>query len=502
MKPITVGNNVVAEFDIAGGDTLGDEFYISEGVQVLLAVTSGSASVALEVSVDRAVWVPGGLTMTAAGIYNSLVRGVWGRFRATGAAFVASVTVRSLATREAETQATSTAATRAHNDDAAAHGKSDLLGVLGDSMVAYAETNPGGVSTTIRWGINHWPHQAAMWAGNGLLVDRPSGIGGNTTQMVLDRLDAFLETKYGYVCVLVGTNDITSGIQLATITANLASIYQRINATGARVIACHVLPRLSTDTAAKRELVCAVNDWISAYCSARDSGMILCDWYPAMADTAGNLRDAYHAAGDVHPNGTGFWAMGKFLGAVMAKHIPGKDRLARGWLSQQYNTNPLSTGNASGFPTGWTASGGATATKVARTDGIPGEWVELTCSATVSGGAIISTPAVLPAVGDTIYGIAEIEVISGTLLRNVNFEVRCEYSGVNLLNSDAWFRSGSDLDWPEVPAGIMTLVSPPIVVPATTNRFRIAINVNLQTGGAAIVRVGRVFVVRAKGLVY
>lgn len=121
MKPITVGNNVVAEFDIAGGDTLGDEFYISEGVQVLLAVTSGSASVALEVSVDRAVWVPGGLTMTAAGIYNSLVRGVWGRFRATGAAFVASVTVRSLATREAETQATSTAATRAHNSDPAAH---------------------------------------------------------------------------------------------------------------------------------------------------------------------------------------------------------------------------------------------------------------------------------------------------------------------------------------------------------------------------------------------
>ena len=121
MKPISAGNTMVAEFDIAGGDTLGDEFYIAEGVQVLLAVTSGSASVALEVSVDRAVWVPGELTMTAAGIYNSLVRGVWGRFRATGTAFVGSVTVRSLATREAETQAAATAAVLAHDRNPAAH---------------------------------------------------------------------------------------------------------------------------------------------------------------------------------------------------------------------------------------------------------------------------------------------------------------------------------------------------------------------------------------------
>jgi len=166
MKPFPVGNQTVANFNLAASAAgTGDVFFIPQGCQIVLIVTSGTATVVLEVSADGNVWVPGDLTMTTAGTYFSNVRGLYGRFKATagGAGFVASAVVR-------RHEAAASAAVLAHATDEGAHG----FGVYTVAQIeAFTAANrptvpvncsdclsfaPGGAG-----GLVHWSPTLSSW---------------------------------------------------------------------------------------------------------------------------------------------------------------------------------------------------------------------------------------------------------------------------------------------------------------------------------------------------
>jgi lysophospholipase L1-like esterase len=72
------------------------------------------------------------------------------------------------------------------------------------------------------------------------LVNR--GIGGDTTQRVLDRLDEVAKLKPRAVFLMIGVNDITRGVAPAITLHNLRAILDRLEAWKIRTFAGYVLP--------------------------------------------------------------------------------------------------------------------------------------------------------------------------------------------------------------------------------------------------------------------
>ena len=76
------------------------------------------------------------------------------------------------------------------------------------------------------------------------LVNR--GIGGDTTQRVLDRLDEVAKLKPRAVFLMIGVNDITRGVPPAATLGNLRAILDRLEAWKIRTFLAYVLPVTAT----------------------------------------------------------------------------------------------------------------------------------------------------------------------------------------------------------------------------------------------------------------
>ena len=83
--------------------------------------------------------------------------------------------------------------------------------------------------------------------------------------------------------VMLGTNDCNTAVAFATITANLATIYQQFLSAGIYVVACSILPN-GAGSQTISALIQAVNTWITNYWVDRSGGESL-DTYTPVADT-------------------------------------------------------------------------------------------------------------------------------------------------------------------------------------------------------------------------
>src|SRR5574343_1860853 len=132
-----------------------------------------------------------------------------------------------------------------------------------------------------------WALHALRW----LSVDvRPVGVGGSVTGDVIEQLP-YLQTVAGgpgVDIILVGTNDITAGIPVATVTANLQAIYDARRALGRRLVLVNEPARWDTAvgvpmTAQEQSDHIPINQFIAQY--AATYGCIHVDAYAATYDT-------------------------------------------------------------------------------------------------------------------------------------------------------------------------------------------------------------------------
>jgi lysophospholipase L1-like esterase len=165
-------------------------------------------------------------------------------------------------------------------------------------------------------------------------VDR--GIGGQTTpQMLLRFRQDVIDLKPKVVVILAGTNDIsgnTGPMTLEQTGDNIASMAQLATANGIKVVLSSVLPVSDTVKKDNGEFylqsrsrppakIVAMNKWLRSY--AQQNGHIYLDYYAAMVDANGFIRDGLTFDG-LHPNAKGYAIMSPLAEQAIARALSGK----------------------------------------------------------------------------------------------------------------------------------------------------------------------------------
>ena len=136
------------------------------------------------------------------------------------------------------------------------------------------------------------------------------GIRGQTSLQMIARFRqdvAALNPKA--VVILAGTNDIAIGISAEQIEQNLATLADLAKAHGIKAVLASILPA-GDDAIRPPATIQAIDKWLEGYC--RMQGLAYVDYYAAMADTSGRMKEDLSDDG-LHPNSKGYRVMAPLM---------------------------------------------------------------------------------------------------------------------------------------------------------------------------------------------
>lgn len=222
-----------------------------------------------------------------------------------------------------------------------------------------------------------WFSKLAELSGQRIQRVRNAGVAGNSTTAMLTRLNADVLTQRGDIVVVeaITPNDDPATVTLAQQQRNVRSIIEQCLYRNKRVIVCGGPPNNNPTIAARmREMTV----WVRSL--ATQMGLDFIDLFtPVGVDATGAWAAGFSTDG-VHPNAAGQDA----IAAYNAARVPDDLRPAP-VLANLGDTTNLLTGNglfevdtnADGYADGWTNSGLAAGSLIARADGV-GNWQSVT----------------------------------------------------------------------------------------------------------------------------
>jgi lysophospholipase L1-like esterase len=153
------------------------------------------------------------------------------------------------------------------------------------------------------------------------------GIGGQiTSQMLVRTFPDVIDLHPAALIVLAGTNDIgqNNGPEtMQMVEENIQAISELAQKHGIKVILCSVLP--VSDYAPEPRTpkrppaqIAALNKWLEQY--AAGSGAIYCDYFTALVDEKGFLKQGLSGDG-LHPNADGYRVMAPLAEAAIDKAV-------------------------------------------------------------------------------------------------------------------------------------------------------------------------------------
>lgn len=385
---------------------------------------------------------------------------------------------------------------------------------LGDTVSA---TGSGGATAWVQKSYQNPAQGIVSWV-NVLTRQRlkyygPKGVFGSTSDTFVNRFDTNIKPLNPGWIILTSpaSNDVASSATAATIQTRLGQYMDKAAAISARLIICTIPPRNALTTA-QRNVMSTVNRWIREQGQIR-RGVYVVDAWQLLVDPAnGGLRTGISSDG-IHMNGTGAQRVAAAIANIINAHAPVVDYL--GWGEdpdlQAVMTNPNLTGTTGtlnntitgSVATGWKvgsitgAAVTATASKVARTDFLPGEWQQL--SITAGEGAQLQQDLIFSNLTPgTSYLDAMCEFQTDTDWANIT---QFYMSIAFLDNAFSGVGSSTDLQWvagdpydtinTRPTSGVFRI--PRVLVPATATKA----NVTIQLKGQGTFRVGRVGVFRS-----
>jgi lysophospholipase L1-like esterase len=251
----------------------------------------------------------------------------------------------------------------------------------GDSNTA----NGGGPGMHISYRPGSFYPWAMVMLGHRLNVLRNAGVGGDTSTQLLVRFDSdVIAYAPAWVHILIGTNDAGASavaVALATTQANILEMIERCRAIGARIILGTVPPR-NDRTGASATHALSLNGWIRRL-PLTNPDVIVVDYHAILSNptSADDWITGYGMDDGVHFKGKGGSIAGKLLADTLRPLVPDLAQVGRtttdpsNLLAAQCQWTGAGAGVA---PSGWTASNAAYITGlVPRTDGIPGNWLEV-----------------------------------------------------------------------------------------------------------------------------
>ncbi len=367
------------------------------------------------------------------------------------------------------------------NIQANSHPLSVVL--FGDSIT---QNNGGSSAATAYYAANGYFTWANALLGAPFTRLYNAGIGGDTTEDMLARIqDDVIAYDPGYCMFLGGTNDVnTMADSIVNITGRLEEIYTILAAAGVRTITS-LIPPSDYFIGAKHDVWIGVNAWIAA--NAPRYGAILADMSTPILDVTTGYPYAGWTDGS-HPYPKAAFYMGQALAAAIRPYIVILDPF--GW--EAINVNPLMLGDAAGLATGYSQSADApvpTPTKVARTDGKPGEWQQLVSAGRGGTNFKLQTANIDAgwAIGDTVYAQCEVELEGSTDLKLFHLNLKASDAGFAGVYSVWDVYQTDDRADVDVTSFTATMKTPSFVIPATTAHLRLFFTFN----GVGTFRVGR-----------
>jgi len=154
------------------------------------------------------------------------------------------------------------------------------------------------------------------------------GISGQTTPQMLIRFQQdVIALRPSAVLILAGINDIagnTGRETLDQVEDNFRSMVMLAKAAHIRVILASTLPASTLPwrpSVQPTEQVKKLNKWLESF--AKKEELVFCNYYPAMANAAGGIREELAVDKAVHPNAEGYAVMAPIAEAAIAKSLSG-----------------------------------------------------------------------------------------------------------------------------------------------------------------------------------
>ena len=143
---------------------------------------------------------------------------------------------------------------------------------------------------------------------------RNFGIGGERSGHLLQRLDPLVRLKPGKIFILIGTNDLASGLTQAEIASNVGSLLARLRAAlpDSALYLQSVMPRARKYAARVRALNAAYRDLASQHSAT------FIDLFPTFDDGTGEM-DAGCSSDRLHLNGKGYARWREVLAPYIAQ---------------------------------------------------------------------------------------------------------------------------------------------------------------------------------------
>ncbi|RYX78652.1 hypothetical protein EON76_02930 [bacterium] len=392
-----------------------------------------------------------------------------------------------------------------------------VMALLGDSI-----TNQCSGTQTVSSSIQNFYTMASWWDhANALLgnrfqtvwaspTEREFGGSGKTSAQLLSEghVDAAVASGASWCHLLIGTNDIAQGVDATVTLDNIKKIQQKFLSVGMTLIVATVLPR--SDSVSLGLLVDPINTLIRKWAPSTQ-GVILNDWAPAMQDpTTGAAYSIYFRDG-VHPNGSGGQRMGYTLAQLLAPATApigiGLDRSSLlGVNGLQLGIGGFKSGAGGAGVTGDVsanntcyadASANAVASKVTRTDLLPGAWQQyvITGTPSISHSSRISDPSKW-ATGELVYGVAEYQIdTSAWQAKNLTLTLMCLPGTATQSVARSPF-GDTVASLPTVDGSLLStgiLVTPPMQITASQTALRLD---GSSGGGNHTIRWGRMQILK------
>lgn len=391
----------------------------------------------------------------------------------------------------------------------------DTLGVpragtwaeVGDSITARNKalvtgTNRLGYQDT-GWGV----HMRAFLGQRGHMVGNFAVSGKRADEVLTEQVPQVLALNPlpASCFVMAGTNDLGAGASVATIKTRLTAVYDALNAKGIRVVAGLITPRTAAaaGTPTVKAGILELNNWLRKLTLTRRNFEVI-DFYTATTAADGDPATGVMVDG-LHPTAKGAALMGRQAALTFDRLLPQDVPLPMPSDPANLCVNPLKTGTA-GFKgsgvTGtvadaWTldpvtGSVTAVASKVARTDGVAGEWQQIVVT---SGSLRLGTvTAMQPFTGvtagvDTLICRAEVECDPSMLTSGSGLGLLLLMTGGPAAQAEAFWHPSGDPVAATYMAARMVLETPPLLVPAGVTGMSLQVRAYTADGGTY--RVGR-----------
>jgi lysophospholipase L1-like esterase len=195
---------------------------------------------------------------------------------------------------------------------------------LGDSIARAGDNVSGG---TVNWSDSFSLYCALLSQGTIDFVYN-AGVGGNTTQNMIDRFGTDVTPhRPTVVTINGGTNDFTFAVTSAQFRANIKTLVAKVRAIGALPVLL-TMPPVGGAAAPQKLQIVQNNMWIMMY--AQSIGIPCVDMYGIVTDPAtGSYLSALDNGDGIHPNTLGHYKIGQVLATTLGSYFARIPRVTR-----------------------------------------------------------------------------------------------------------------------------------------------------------------------------